>query len=393
MTKAGHHETVLIDRGLLLLIAVVTGTRPQIIKSAPVLNAFDESGINYDFIHTGQHYDYELAGAFIEEFELTPPKNLEIGSNEPIKQTTKIIERLDLHFKKHRPNYVIVPGDTTSALAAAFVGFKMDIPVCHLESGLRRYDYRYQEEINRRLIDHGSSALFTPTETARKNLELEDVLGTIYHIGDTMYDVLKRKIPYICDKENNERTKARLGIDADKIALLTLHRRENVDSRENLASIVSAINSFDVPIVFPIHPRTKKHLDHFSLKLDKNHVQIIDPISHNDFLSLVSSSKLVISDSGGVQKECFVLNIPIVSLHTRTEWIETVDAGANTLTPINAEDILASCSKMYGTHLSNDSSVYGDGNAALKIPPILESREIQLPTDRKKNPFADYFKK
>lgn len=376
-----------------ILVALITGTRPQIIKSAPVLNAFDESGMDYEFIHTGQHYDYELAGAFIEEFELTPPTNLGVGSGESWEQTIAIMERLSTHFKKQRPNYIVVPGDTTSALAAALVGFKMDIPVCHLESGLRRYDFRYQEEMTRRLIDHGSSALFAPTETARKNLELEDVLGTIYQIGDTMYDVLKRKIPLLCNSENNERVRRQLGIETDEIALLTLHRRENVDSRDKLTSIVSAINSFDVPIVFPMHPRTKKQLARFSLKLDKSHVHILDPISHNAFLSLVSSSKLVISDSGGVQKECFVLNTPLVSLHTRTEWIETVDAGANALTPINADAILANCSKMYGACLSNDSSVYGDGQAASRIPPILESGEVTLPTDRKKNPFEDYFRK
>ena len=216
-------------------VVLVTGTRPQIIKSAPVLRALEERSIDYEFVHTGQHYDYELAGAFIDEFKLDPPTDLDVGSDDYCIQMSSIMKRLYSHLKDNPPDYLIVPGDTTSALGAAIVGFKMEIPVCHLEAGLRRYDYTYQEEMNRRLIDHGASGLFAPTKTAVDNLELEDVLGNIYLIGDTMYDILKDRLPKYSDTEFKEKVLKDLNLDLKEFALLTLHRRENVDDVGRIA--------------------------------------------------------------------------------------------------------------------------------------------------------------
>lgn len=372
-------------------VALITGTRPQIIKSVPVMQALEEASIEYDFIHTGQHYDYELAGAFIDEFRLSPPTNLEIGPGEVPSQLAGILEKLSQHLKENRPDYLIVPGDTTSALGAALVGFKMEIPVCHLESGLRRYDFTYQEELNRRLIDHGSSLLFTPTQTAVENLKREDVLGQVYLIGDTMYDILKERLPKYTDRTFRRELLSDLGFSFNNYSVLTIHRRENVDNRENLTSIITAINKLDFPIIFPAHPRTQKQLEAFSLDLDSSRIHMTDPLSYDEFLSLVAASKLVISDSGGIQKECYLLNVPLVSLLQRTEWIETVQAGSNRLSSLEVNMIIKNCQEMYGKKLSNNPSVYGDGNAALKIPQILESNKPAIPTDRLRDPFALYF--
>ncbi|MFW9976365.1 MAG: non-hydrolyzing UDP-N-acetylglucosamine 2-epimerase [Candidatus Thorarchaeota archaeon] len=375
-----------------MLVCLVTGTRPQIIKSAPVMNAMEDAGIQYEFVHTGQHYDYDLAGTFIDGLNLKKPLNLEVGSGSYNYQVYETMQRLSVHLEKSNPDYLIVPGDTTSALAAAMVGFKMDIPVCHLESGLRRFDFRVQEEMNRRLIDHGSSALFAPTKTAVQNLEVEQVLGRIYHIGDTMYDVLKSHLPRFSKKDFRRKLLDNLSIESDGFAVLTIHRRENVDRPDTLSKIVSAINSLEFPIIFPMHPRTRKRMLEFSLELKESHVRVTHPLSYDEFLCLLASSKLVISDSGGIQKECYLLNVPLVSLQTRTEWVEAVEAGACSLTVLETDSIISKCQKMYGKKLSNDASVYGDGNAAKKIPAILESGEISLPTDRRINPAVDYFR-
>ena len=347
--------------------------------------------MDYEFIHTGQHYDYELAGTFVDSFKLRPPHDLDVGSGDYCYQVYAIMKRLSECLKDNTPDYLIVPGDTTSALGAGLVGFKMEIPVCHLESGLRRYDYRYHEELNRRLLDHGSSGLFAPTETAVENLKLEDVLGKVYLIGDTMYDILKDRLPRYSDIGFREEVKAGLNVQQDEYAVLTLHRRENVDDPILLNRLVSAINSLEFPIVFPIHPRTKNAMHRYSLELNKAYVRVVDPLPYDQFMSLVAGSQLVITDSGGIQKECYLLNIPLVTLHTRTEWVETYKAGANMLTPIDAEVIVENCTVMYGKKLSNNPSVYGDGAAAKRIPPILESGEISMPTDRSRDPFANHF--
>lgn len=367
-----------------MFVSLVTGTRPQIVKTAPVLMALQEAGIEHEFVHTGQHYDYEMAGAFIDGLGLQSPMDLNIGPGDYCQQTYSILEKLRSHYLKRRPDYMVVPGDTTSALGAALVGFKMEIPVCHLESGLRRYDLTFQEEMNRRLIDHGSSALFAPTETAVRNLESEDVLGAVYHIGDTMYDILKDHLPRFIGESTRRSVRDRLKIETDEFAVLTLHRRENVDSPSVLSTIIAALNALDFPIVFPIHPRTRKQIEEFGLELDTSHIQVLDPLPYDDFMTLVAGSKLTITDSGGIQKECYLLNVPLVSLQTRTEWVETVERGANILTDLALDSIVANCHRMYGRHLSNDPSVYGDGAAAKRIPPILESGEIAIPTDRKK---------
>ncbi|MGQ4912143.1 MAG: non-hydrolyzing UDP-N-acetylglucosamine 2-epimerase [Candidatus Thorarchaeota archaeon] len=365
-----------------MFVSVVTGTRPQIVKTAPVIAALSDAGIDFEFVHTGQHYDYELAGAFVDGLSLPKPTQLGVGEGKPYSQLAGIVESLGSHYEKRRPDYVIVPGDTTSALGAALAGFKMDIPVCHLESGLRIYDFGLQEEMNRRMIDHGASALFAPTTSAVKNLGREGVLGRVFQIGDTMYDILKTRLPELSKSEFRESVKSEVGVPEDtEYAVLTLHRRENVDERQVLIEIVEALNETDFQMVFPMHPRTGARLREFNLELDSDRIAIVPPLPYDKFVSLVSDSKLVISDSGGIQKECYLLNVPLVTLRKRTEWIETVQRGANVLSTLKRDDIMDKCQAMYGKELSNDPSVYGDGNAAKRIPDILESESITVPSD------------
>lgn len=362
-----------------MFISVVVGTRPQIIKSISVLSALEEANIDFELVHTGQHYDYSLSEVLIKEHKLPNPVKLDIDKGDPCFQTAEIMNSLCAHFRKIRPSYIIVPGDTTSALGAALSGFKMDIPVCHLESGLRIFDFRLQEELNRRLIDHGSSGLFAPTRNAVENLKREKVLGQIHHIGDTMYDVLRINLPEILNSSHQQETGSNILDGLDEYAVLTLHRREAVDSLEVWKQIISSLKKLDFQIIFPIHPRTKKRVQEFSLNLNFPNIRIVNPLPYKDFIALIANSKLVISDSGGIQKECYLLNIPMVTLRRKTEWVETIQAGANVLSNLTQNDIVMKCNRMFGKKLDNPPNVYGDGFAAKKIPSILESGEIEIP--------------
>ena len=359
-------------------ITVVTGTRPQIIKSAPLIHALYSTSLKVVFVHTGQHYDYELAAQFINELSINAPDyNLEVGSGTGVYQTYELMMRLSKVLDDNRPDYLVVPGDTNSALAAALTGFKMEIPVCHLESGLRSFDMRMQEEINRRLIDHGSAGLFAPTITAVQNLGKESVTGTIYHTGDTMYDVLKDRLRIFKDKPFQDSIIEKTSIDEDEFAMLTLHRRENVDFPQRLKAIVDGLDDVGRPIVFPMHPRTRARLQESALEMSSN-VSIITPVPYTEMMALVSRASLLLTDSGGLQKEAYLLNTPCVTIRDNTEWIETIDAEANVLASANRLDISRKALHMWGKRLKNDPSVYGDGKASSKIARILANGEIKI---------------
>jgi UDP-N-acetylglucosamine 2-epimerase len=366
-----------------MLVSIVTGTRPQIIKSAPVIHALKKQGVDYEFVHTGQHYDYELAQSFVNDFELSEPFDLHVGSGDYCFQVYATIERLASHYQKNRPDIMIVPGDTTSALGAALVGFKMEIPVCHIEAGLRRYDLTVQEELNRRLIDHGSSALFAPTTTAAENLKAERVQGNIYMLGDTMYDVLKNRMSIFLEPNFQEEVLSKYDVSKGNYAVLTFHRREHVDIKANLEQIVKGINQLEFPVIFPMHPRTKKNLSDSSLAFNSPNIKIVQPLPYDEFMCLMANAGLTISDSGGIQKECYILGTPLVSLHSCTEWVETLKPGRHRLGELTSIRIVRDCQDLFGKRYQSDPSVYGDGKAAEKIPPILLSGEVRIPTTLK----------
>lgn len=359
-------------------VTLVTGTRPQIIKSAPLIHALEEEGAQITFIHTGQHYDYELAAQFIQELSIKRPDvDLEVGSGTGVFQTREIMIRLEDVLLSSPPDYLVVPGDTNSALAAALVGFKMDIPTCHLESGLRSYDMQMQEEINRRLIDHGSAGLFAPTETAVRNLEEENVAGSVHYTGDTMYDILKEKLEVFGNKSFQDEILEEIKLSGDEFALLTLHRRENVDVAERFRNIMEGLGRVEHAIVCPMHPRTRRRLLEQGLEMSDNLV-VIPPVSYTRMMALVSRSSLLLTDSGGLQKEAYLLNTPCVTIRDTSEWVETFEAKANVLTSPDPAEIEKNASMMWGKNLNNDPAVYGDGHASQKIARLLVSGEITI---------------
>jgi UDP-GlcNAc3NAcA epimerase len=366
-------------------VVLVTGTRPQIIKSAPLLEALEIEGVPCSFIHTGQHYDFELAVQLFDELNLQEPdKNLEVGSGTGVYQISEIMVRLHDEIGRKKIDYLIVPGDTNSALGAALTGFKLDIPTCHLESGLRSHDMYMQEEINRILIDHGSAGLFAPTKVAVENLKNENVSGQVFHTGDTMYDILKKRLPKFTSTEFKEKILSELCITEPPFAVLTLHRRENVDIRSRLENIIRDLGKLEFQIIFPIHPRTQKQLDEWQINLSKN-IHVIKPISYDKMMGLVSQASLLLTDSGGLQKEAYLLNTPCVTIRDNSEWVETIEAGANVLTPVIPEKIVEASLSMWAKKLNNDPSVYGDGKAAFRIAKIIASGEIHIKSEVVRN--------
>ncbi|MEM5867001.1 MAG: UDP-N-acetylglucosamine 2-epimerase (non-hydrolyzing), partial [Candidatus Aenigmatarchaeota archaeon] len=326
-----------------MTVVLVLGARPQIIKSAPFIHlAAGDKQIRLDIIHTGQHYDYEMTKIFFEELRLPDPiANLNVGSGTHAQQTAKIMLRLEKLLIRQKPDLVIVPGDTNSALAGALAAAKLHIPVAHVEAGARSYDMRMPEEINRRLTDHCSALLFTPTENCTQNLLKEGIeKAKIIQTGDTMYDVLIQQLP----KAEKSPILEQLGLEPKTYALLTAHRPENVDNPENLKTIVEAmIRLNQLTIVFPVHPRTQKQLRKTRLfkKLEKQkHVKFIKPLGYHETIKLIKNAALVLTDSGGMQKEAFWLKTPCITLREKTEWPETVQFGANQLTGTNAQKII-----------------------------------------------------
>ncbi|MCC6018700.1 MAG: UDP-N-acetylglucosamine 2-epimerase (non-hydrolyzing), partial [Candidatus Verstraetearchaeota archaeon] len=314
-------------------VAIVFGTRPQIVKSAPIVYEALRCGLDLEVIHTGQHYDYLLSQVFIEEFGLPEPVvNLGVGSGSHAYQTGEIMLRLEKYLMGGRYALVLIPGDTNSALAGALTSVKLGIPVAHVEAGARCYDMSMAEEVNRRLIDHCSKLLFAPTLNCKRNLEKESVVGEIYLTGDTMYDVFLR----FRDKAEKSNILEKLNLVDGEYGLLTLHRAENVDDPVRLRSIFEGIKRANIEIIFPIHPRTANRLREYGISLEHSNIRIIDPVGYVDMLKLLKHARLVLTDSGGLQKEAFWSKTPCVTLRDRTEWVETVEAGVNFLVGTDA---------------------------------------------------------
>lgn len=361
-------------------VALVLGARPQIIKSMPLIHLLNkDKQVELSLVHTGQHYDYEMTKVFFDEFSLPEPTvNLDVGSGSHAQQTAKIMSRLEPILLEHKPDMVLVPGDTNSTLAGAITAAKLNIPVAHIEAGARSYDNRMPEEINRRLTDHCSSLLFTTTEACSQNLLKEGISKDIVHlVGDTMYDVLLQQLP----KAEKTGILDQLGVKTKAYALLTLHRQENVDNPENLERIVTAIVQLKkLMVVFPVHPRTRKQLCSLDLyaKLEQQkHVKIIEPVSYLESINLVKNACLVMTDSGGVQKEAFWLKTPCITLRENTEWMETIQLGANYLVGSHTERIVRTAEEIIGNQevfrkkMRELPNPFGDGAASQKILKIV----------------------
>lgn len=357
-------------------VGIIVGTRPEIIKMAPIIRELDRLCIENYIIHTGQHYSYELDKIFFEELEIKEPKyKLEVGSGTHAIQTAKIMERMEKVFMNERPYIVLVEGDTNTVLAGALAAVKMQIKVGHVESGLRSYSRRMPEEHNRIIADHISDFLFAPTKKAAATLAKENLpKKRIFTTGNTIVDAVYQNLE-IAEKKSSILNDLKLA--KNNYVMVTAHREENVDDRERLSEILKGLElvarALNMPVVYPIHPRTSKRLDEFGYAKFASNIQnlkIIKPVGFMDFLILESNAALVLTDSGGVQEETCILKVPCVTLRDNTERPETVEVGSNIVATINAQKILA-CAKKMISQKRNWKNPFGDGTAAKKIVSIL----------------------
>lgn len=343
-------------------VVSIVGARPQFIKLAPVSAALRQY-CQEVIIHTGQHYDYHMSAIFFEELALpVPDYHLEVGSGSHGVQTARMLQGIEQVLMQERADWVIVYGDTNSTLAGALAAAKLHIPIAHVEAGLRSFNRTMPEEINRVLVDHLAARLFCPTETAKKHAYAEGISSGVEVVGDVMYDILCQVQPKLAARA--ETLFSRLGITPQNYVLATVHRPANTDDPVAMREIAWAFNRLEMPVVFPVHPRTRARLASYDIAW-RSHVHFIDPVGYADILALQRSAQHVITDSGGIQKEAFLLGVPCVTLRDDTEWPETIDAGWNILAGAREEAILAAIRRPYPQ--AQRQNVFGEGNAAQYI--------------------------
>lgn len=343
-------------------VLTVVGARPQFVKASTISRRLRE-GADEVLVHTGQHYDEELSDVFFEELDLPEPDhNLGVGSATHGRQTAEMMEGIETLVASEEPDVVLIYGDTNSTVAAAIVAAKMDPTLAHVEAGLRSFDQSMPEEVNRVLTDHVSDLLFAPSEVARQHLQAEQVSGKIELVGDVMYDAILHAY---------ERLPNTVPVDVPEgeYILATVHRARNTDNPNRLRNIVRALSTEPRPVVFPAHPRTTKLLEEYGLREALVGVELIDPVGYLEFLSLLDGAERVVTDSGGVQKEAFFLEIPCVTVRDETEWPETVDNGWNVLVDATEGEIRWGLSREFDR--LEKPQPYGDGNASRRIVEVL----------------------
>ena len=344
----------------------VVGARPQFIKAAPVSRALRQVAHEV-LVHTGQHYDYGMSAIFFDELQIPPPDyNLEIGSGSHGWQTGQMLIRIEETLLKEQPDWVLVYGDTNSTLAGALAAVKLRIPLAHVEAGLRSFNREMPEEHNRVLTDHAAELLLCPTQTAVDHLAREGVTRGVHLVGDVMYDAVLYNIALA---EQRSDALARLGLVPDSYALATIHRPSNTDDPAQLRAILVALQALaaDYPVIFPVHPRTRRKLA--ELDLNTSSLTLIEPVGYLDMLMLEHHARLILTDSGGVQKEAYFFAVPCLTLRRETEWVETVETGWNRLV---GNDLA------FTVHLAHDfrptgspPPLFGDGHAAERIAKLL----------------------
>ncbi len=356
-------------------ILTVVGARPQFIKAAILSNAIRATaGVDEALAHTGQHYDEKMSNLFFNELDISAPKyNLEVGSKSHGEQTGLMLAKIEEVLLKEKPDVVVVYGDTNSTLAGAIAASKLHIPIAHIEAGLRSFNRKMPEEINRVLTDHCSTWLFAPTEDAVKNLCNEGVdQNIIYNVGDVMYDVTL----HFSEKAKEESTILEdLKLDSKAYVLSTIHRAENTDDPVRLMNMLKALSLLNqkIPVVLPMHPRTKKMLSLEQKDLIKD-FKLIEPVGYLDMLSLEVGASMIATDSGGVQKEAFFSKVPCVTLRDETEWVELVDLGWNKLASpgLDHEEIYSIFSQQLESR-GNSGEPYGNGTAAEQIIEVISN--------------------
>ena len=387
-------------------IVTVVGARPQFIKAAAVRRAIRglnkrKDRIQEILVHTGQHYDYRMDKVFFEELELPKPDyHLGVGSGSHAQQTGRMLERIEGILEKERPEVVIVYGDTNSTLAGALAAAKLNIPIGHVEAGLRSYNRAMPEEVNRLITDHLSTLLFCPTSGAVSNLAKEGIKDgkgkVVEKVGDVMYDsilyysklaenrstilrdlgLIRAEAPNSCAERFR-----RVPYQTQTYYLATLHRAENTDDPKNLRSILKALDEIGrkVSVILPLHPRTKKMMEVHHLFPKKGRIKLIEPVPYLDMLNLEKNAKAILTDSGGVQKEAYWLKVPCFTLRNETEWAETVKSGGNVLVGSGSKRIVKEVSqgKRRRRYLTG-SGVFGDGKASQRILQVLMAHRFEL---------------
>lgn len=343
----------------------VIGTRPQYVKAAAVSRELRRNHREF-LVDTGQHYDFNMSDVFLRELEIPPPDhNLGVGSGSHAEQTARIMLALEPLVAKTAPDAMLVYGDTNSTLAGALVAAKLGVRLAHVEAGLRSFNRRMPEEINRVLADSCADLLFCPTQSAVENLRAGGIRGGVHNVGDVMLDTLQRFLPRAQETSD---VLARLGLEANSYILVTLHRPTNVDDLQQLASILGALARLEERVVFPVHPRTRGSLIHMGYNSAPN-ITLIDPVGYLDMLALENNARRIVTDSGGVQKEAYILGVPCVTCRAETEWTETVETGWNVVAGGNPDGILDAV--LRPPPAGERPPVFGDGRAAQKIVALL----------------------
>lgn len=348
-------------------IASIVGARPQFIKASAVSRAL-AGKFNEVMIHTGQHYDPEMSGQIFAELDMRAPDfNLEIGSGTHGKQTGLMLIDLEKTISEIKPDCILVFGDTNSTLAGALVAAKAGIPLAHVEAGLRSFNRTMPEEVNRVLTDHVSDILFCPTDAAIQNLKNEGITKGVHRVGDVMYDTL---LHHRALARNRMSILPQLGVEIKKYALATVHRAGNTDDPARLRSLLDALGCLPVPVIFPVHPRTRNLINDSKFVVNSN-VSLIQPLGPLEIVELLEHADCLLTDSGGMQKEAYLLGVRCITLREETEWVETVDAGWNKLAGAEAKNILNLFENWRPA--GERPALYGDGHASEQICSILQN--------------------
>lgn len=355
-------------------VVSIVGARPQFIKAGLISKLLRQRGYQEILIHTGQHYDFEMSDVFFQELLLPEPDiHLEVGSGTHGKQTGIMLERIESALMKAHPDVVLVYGDTNSTLAGALAAAKLHIPIAHVEAGLRSYNKKMPEEINRLLTDHLSTFLFCPTQQSVLNLAKEGIRENVFLVGDVMLDIALR----IASELNPSQMIQKWNLQPKRFILVTLHRAENIDNIPRFQSLWKGLNQIaqkGFTLFFPVHPRTQKQLERLHLKPRSSHLILSKPVSYKEMIALESTARMIITDSGGVQKEGYFFGTPSLIPREETEWTELIEIGFNHLT--TPEQLPEKAIALYNDSHENphlNHKLYGDGNASEKIVSILES--------------------
>lgn len=352
-------------------IATVVGARPQFVKAAVVSRALQEAGVEEVLIHTGQHFDANMSSIFFDQLAIPAPKyNLGIGGGSHAQNTGRSMEAIEALIQDESPDAVLVYGDTDSTLAGSLAASKLVVPIAHVEAGLRSFNRRMPEEINRVVTDHLSAVLFAPSQAAVDNLAREGIAGErVRLVGDVMYDAV---LSFTGIAERRCDPLSALGLAAKEYVLATLHRKENTDDTQRLRQIVDGLAHSECTVVLPLHPRTRSRMTELGLRLEAP-IRVIDPVGYFEMLLLEKHARVIATDSGGVQKEAYFHRVPCVTFRDETEWVELVELGVNELVGASEGRIAAALSRPFADQ--QFGKIYGDGTASARIASILARME------------------